>query len=69
MHFVSCVLFDKNRLCKGLALIRSLRADFLEFTLWVLCMDGLAYSILQKMRLENVRLITLDSIERLKIHK
>jgi len=35
----------------------------MEFTLWILCMDEPTYSILERMRLENVRLIPLDDFE------
>jgi len=48
---------------KGLALLESLRAHCLEFTLWILCMDAPTYSLLDKMRLENVRLIRLEDFE------
>lgn len=63
MHFVFCTLFDRNYLCKGLALFESLRAHCLEFTLWILCMDDATYSILERMGLENVRLISLRDFE------
>ena len=63
MHFVFCTLFDKNYLCKGLALFESLQAHCLEFTLWILCMDEPTSSFLEKMRLENVRLIALEDFE------
>ena len=63
INYTFCTLFDKNYLYKGLALYNSLNNHCKKFTLWILCIDDLTYSILERMRLENVRLILLRDFE------
>ena len=63
MQYTFCTLFDRNYLYRGLALHQSLRIHCRAFTLWVLCMDEITYSTLEKLQLENVRLIALQDFE------
>lgn len=68
-HF--CTLFDRNYLFKGISLHRSLMKECKEFTLHVLCMDDITHDVLNRLRLENVALISLvdfedDEIKRVK---
>ena len=59
-----CTLFDKGFLLKGLALHGSLTKHVADgFTLWILCMDEETNTILQKLNLPNVRLLTLFDVE------
>lgn len=60
-HFVT--LFDSLFLPQGLALHRSMERQLENFTLWVVCVDRLAYDTLQKLALPNVRLIDLAVVE------
>ncbi|OHA26500.1 MAG: hypothetical protein A3C06_02900 [Candidatus Taylorbacteria bacterium RIFCSPHIGHO2_02_FULL_46_13] len=62
-HLNFCTLFDKGFLIKGLALHHSLSTHIGKFTLWILCMDDLTYQTLEKLRLQNVQLITLKEFE------
>ncbi|UFS69724.1 hypothetical protein LPW11_17735 [Geomonas sp. RF6] len=63
MHRTFCTLFDHNYLYKGLALYHSLRAFTPTFTLWVLALSDEAYELLERMSLENVRLVRLEDLE------
>lgn len=58
-----CTYFDKNYLFKGLALYNSLINNCKEFRLWILCFDDTTYSIIGKMNLKNVNLISLSDFE------
>lgn len=62
MHYF-CTLFDKNYLYKGLTLYYSLLRNDDEFHLWILCLDDLTFSLLEKMDLENASLIAAADFE------
>ena len=56
--------FDKNYLYKGIALYCSLQKTCSDFVLFVLCGDEITYNLLSKMNLSNVKLISLQELER-----
>lgn len=60
-HYVT--LFDSVFLPSGLCLHDSLIKNAGDFTLWIVCMDRKVEQQLVKLKLSNVRLITLESIE------
>jgi len=60
-HYVT--VFDGVFLPQGIALHRSLQRHAGEYTLWVMCVDIVAYDVLQKLSLPNVRLIGIKDIE------
>lgn len=59
-----CTLFDSRYLDRGLTLYESIECHCDNFELWVLCMDESAYDFLASLSLQNVRLITLDELEK-----
>lgn len=59
-----CTYFDRNYLPRGLALYRSLQAHCSDFTLWVLCLDEDAYTLLSRLALPGVEVIALADFER-----
>ena len=61
-HF--CSYFDHRYLTRGLALYESLRRHCPDFNLWVLCLDGIAFGILEKMALEGMHPIRLEDFLR-----
>ncbi len=60
-HYVT--LFDAGFLPQGLALQRSLERHGGAHTLWILCLDGAAHSVLSSLALPNVRLLELAKVE------
>lgn len=60
-HYVT--LFDSLFLPQGLALHTSMQRYCGEYTLWILCMDEHAFEVLSKLRLPNVRLLSLAELE------
>jgi hypothetical protein len=60
-HYVT--LFDSFFMPQGLALHRSMERHAGSYTLWVLCMDVQAHTVLAAMKLPNVRLIALADAE------
>ena len=64
-----CTLLTKDYLLQGLALYYSLKRHTPRFRLWVLCVDDTAYSILEKMNLAHVTLVSLNNIRDKKLAK
>ena len=60
-HF--CTLFDIGFLPQGQALHASLQRHARPFVLWVLCLDQAVEEALKRLELEDIRLISLSSIE------
>ena len=60
-HYVT--LFDGFFLPQGLALHASLQRHAGSYTLWILCVDEPAYSVLTGLRLPNVRLLRTSDVE------
>ena len=60
-HYVT--LFDCLFLPQGLALHMSMERHAGEYTLWILCVDDEAHTVLSKMNLPNVRLLQLSLLE------
>jgi len=60
-HYVT--LFDGFFLPQGLALHASLQRHAGSYTLWILCVDEQAYSVLTRLRLPNVRLLRTSDVE------
>jgi hypothetical protein len=63
MKYHFCTLFDRNYLYKGLTLYNSLLKHCPDFVLWILCMDNIAYEILNKINLEKAVLVKLSDFE------
>ena len=69
MKYHFCTLFDKNYLIKGLTLYNSLCEHIDSFHLWVLCLDEETYTILNKLKLQNIKLIKLSNFETQELKK
>ena len=63
MSHTFCTLFYSNYLYRGLVLYQSLIDSYDDFTLYILSMDDVAYSLLDKMALKNVELIRYEEFE------
>jgi len=63
MKYNFCTLFDRNYLYKGVTLYNSLVQHCPDFTLWILCMDGPTYKVLEKLNLEKAFLIKICDFE------
>ena len=59
-----CTYFDCHYLARALVLYDSLKRNCARFTLWMLCMDEESYAALAKLKLPDVRLVTLSELER-----
>lgn len=57
-----CTLFDSHYLDRGIVLYQSLERNCKEFQLYILCLDDIAYTTLNKMKLKKVILISEDEI-------
>ncbi len=64
MSYNFYTFFDKNFFYKGLTLYRSLQKTCSDFVLFVLCGDEITFDLLYKMNLNNVKLITLQELEK-----
>jgi len=60
-HYVT--IFDSLFLPQGLALHASMERHAGEYTLWILCVDEVAFDVLDRVALRNVRLIALRNVE------
>ncbi|MFZ9937144.1 MAG: glycosyl transferase [Luteolibacter sp.] len=61
-HF--CTYFDHRYLSRGLALYGSLREHCPDFRLWVLCLDEIAFELLEKLAMEGIQPIRLEDFLR-----
>jgi hypothetical protein len=59
-----CTYLDHRYLTRGLTLAASLRRHCPDFRLWVLCLDDLAKTSLDKLALPNVTAVALADFER-----
>lgn len=60
-HYVT--LFDSLFLPQGLALHMSMERHVKSYTLWILCVNDEAHTVLTKLQLPNVRLLQLSKLE------
>ncbi|MBQ7866768.1 MAG: glycosyl transferase [Clostridia bacterium] len=60
---IFCTLFDSNYLDKGLALYRSMERVMDDFKLYILAMDDLCQTILEKKALSNVVVVSREDFE------
>lgn len=60
---ICCTYFNRDYLIKGLCLHFSFKKYNPDIDLWILCMDDYTKNLLLKMKLKNVKLISLDEFE------
>ena len=60
-HYVTII--DSLFLPQGLALHASMERHLPSFTLWIVCVDDEAFSVLKRLNLSNVRLLQLSFLE------
>src|ERR1039457_4932072 len=63
MKFSFCTLFDSNYITRGLAMYESLFKHCPEFHLYILTFDSIATTILIKLNLPNVTIVTQTEFE------
>ncbi len=59
---IFCTIFDKNYLYQGVALYNSLDQVAGDFKLYALCMDDVAYTVVNDLRLKKFLPIKIDSL-------
>jgi hypothetical protein len=59
-----CTYFDRHYLARALVLYDSLKRNCADFELWMLCLDEESYRALEKLKLPEVSLISLNELER-----
>src|ERR1700736_5427900 len=59
-----CTYFDRHYLARALVLYDSLKRNCADFKLWMLCLDEESYTALEKLKLPEVSLISLNELER-----
>jgi len=62
-----CTLFDSNYLSRGIAMYDSLKRHCSNFHLYIVAFDDKAYTILNKLALENITVISLKEFENEKL--
>jgi len=59
---IFCTLFDKNYLCQGVALYRSLVRHARDFRLYALCMDSAAFAMIEKLKFDALIPVHVDDL-------
>ncbi len=62
MKYNFCTVVNKEYVYKAIALYRSLEMYMEHFQIWILCIDDITYSILNKMKLKSAIFITLQEV-------
>lgn len=57
-----CTILTKDYLVQGLTLYSSLKRHTPRFQFWVLCVDQLTYDLLERLQLENVHLVSVQTM-------
>jgi len=63
MEFTYSTLFNINYIDKGIVLYNSIRSNNNDSILYILCLDNITKTVLQKRNLVNTTLISLDELE------